>query len=192
MAAGVRQKQTVRGRLSRALRLKLYIPILRSRKMPEHTARSVAVGLLWAFTPTFGVQMWLTLIHWYVSRTFFGKDFNVVLAMAWTWVTNVFTVVPVYYVIFLLGQLCLGNWNDLTGYEGFQKFLKSAMIGPGGLDSWSHNFAIIVEGWWLKMVVGSVPVAALAYIIGYRWAMKLVLRWRSLRRQRRSTRRAAV
>jgi len=37
-----------------------------------------------ALTPTFGIQMGLSAIHWYISRTFFHKDFNVVVAMAWT------------------------------------------------------------------------------------------------------------
>ena len=121
-------------RFYRLLRLRLIIPMFRARQPAENTARAVAVGLFWAFTPTFGIQMGLTFIHWYCSRTFLKKDFNVVVAMAWPWVTNVFTVPICYYLFFLTGQILLGRWSDLTGYESFNKFWATAM-GAAGSDA---------------------------------------------------------
>ena len=101
-----RRKYSSGQRFYRLLRLRLIIPMFRARQPAENTARAVAVGLFWAFTPTFGIQMGLTFIHWYCSRTFLKKDFNVVVAMAWTWVTNVFTV-PICYYLFAKFQLFL-------------------------------------------------------------------------------------
>ena len=171
----------------RGIRLRLVVPMIRSRQPPEYTARGVAVGLMWAFTPTFGVQMALTCIHWYVARTFFKKDFNVIMAMSWTWVTNLFTVAPAYYTFFLIGQIMLGRWHDLSGYQSFLTFWRTTMGDAGGdpasMEAWGTYFSVIVHGWGLAMAVGSVPIALVAYFIGYRWTLRAVRRWRSMRRR---------
>ena len=76
----------------RPLRLRLIIPVIRAGGKPENTARA-AVGLLCLHADVRypdGADH-LALVH---SRKFFRKDFNVVIAMAWTWVTN-FVTVPV-------------------------------------------------------------------------------------------------
>ena len=188
-AAG-RPERTFRERMRRALRLRLVVPIVRSRRSPEHAARSVATGLFWAFTPTFGIQMALCCVHWWISRTFFRRDFSVVIAMAWTWVTNVFTVGPVYYVCFLIGQILLGNWNDLTGYRSFLGFLRemksSTASGPSLVDRdlWDAFLEVVVHGWGLSTVVGSVPLAILSYLAGYQLTVRAVRRWRQRRRGR--------
>lgn len=168
------------------------IPLVRSRQPPENAARSVAVGLLWAFTPTFGVQMAFVCVHWYVARVFFRRDFNVVVAMAWTWITNVFTVAPTYYAFFVAGQILLGRWGDLSGYRGFQEFRRTALGeiagDPASFEAWRTYVSVVAEGWGLAMLVGSAPFAALAYVAGYRWALRVTLRWRARRRRARRVR----
>lgn len=177
-------------RIGRLVRLRLVIPMVRSRQPPENTARAVAVGLFWALTPTFGIQMALSAVHWYVARTFFKRDFSVVVAMAWTWVTNLFTLPIAYYLFFLIGQIMLGRWNDLSGYESFQKFWVTAMGETGGdptsLAAWETYFAVIVEGWGLAMLVGSLPLAFIGYFVGYYWTLRIVRRWRVIRQEKRA------
>jgi|TARA_A100001037_G_scaffold35069_1_gene27244 uncharacterized protein (DUF2062 family) len=194
--AGQRSRRFTAGeRFYRVMRLRLIIPMIRSRQPPENTARAVAVGLLWAFTPTFGVQMALTCVHWYIARTFFKRDFNLVVALAWTWVTNLFTVPICYYTFFLTGQIMLGRWNDLTGFSSFQKFWVTAMGETGGdptsLQAWEIYFSIIVEGWGLALLVGSIPFAILGYICGYHWTLRMVRRWRAARLEERRQKAAA-
>lgn len=194
-AAGARRAgRDLLTRARRAARLRLVLPLVRSRQEPEQSAHAVAVGLFWAFTPTFGVQMALCCLHWWVSRTFFGRDFNVVVAMAWTWVTNLFTVGPVYYVCFLLGQVLLGNWSDLSGYRSFVGFLAefggSSVPGLVDGDLWGAFFRLVVQSWGLSTVVGSVPVALVVAAVGHQLALRAVRRWRS-RRRRRGARRGA-
>ena len=84
-STGIGQRKSVFRRVKRLIRLRLVIPMVRSRQPPENTARAVAVGLFWAFTPTFGIQMALAAVHWYIARTVFRRDFSVIVAMAWTW-----------------------------------------------------------------------------------------------------------
>ena len=178
------------------MRLRLVIPMVRSRQPPENTARAVAVGLFWALTPTFGIQMALSAVHWYVARTFFKRDFSVVVAMAWTWVTNLFTLPIAYYIFFLTGQILLGRWDDLSGYESFQKFWVTAMGETGGdptsIAAWETYFAVIVEGWGLAMLVGSLPLAFIGYFVAYYWTLRIVRRWRVIRQEKRTAKLADV
>lgn len=180
-------------RIGRLIRLRLVIPMVRSRQPPENTARAVAVGLFWAFTPTFGIQMALTAVHWYVARSVFKRDFNVVVAMAWTWVTNFFTLPLAYYTFFLTGQILLGRWSDLSGYESFQKFWVTALGETGGdptsLAAWDTYFSVIVEGWGLALLVGSLPLAFISYFIGYYWTLRITRRWRAVRLEKRLAKR---
>ena len=177
-------------RFLRLLRLRLIIPMIRAGGKPENTARAVAVGLLYAFTPTFGIQMALTFVHWYISRTFFRKDFNVVVAMAWTWVTNFFTVPICYYAFFLTGQVMLGRWDDLSGFESFKNFWQTAMGETGGdptsIEAWETYFSIIVEGWGLAILVGSIPFAVIGYVVGYYWTLRVAIRWRAAKLAKRA------
>ena len=179
-------------RVGRLIRLRLVIPMVRSRQPPENTARAVAVGLFWALTPTFGIQMALSALHWYIARTFFRRDFSVVVAMAWTWVTNLFTLPIAYYIFFLTGQILLGRWDDLTGYASFQKFWVTAMGETGGdptsIAAWETYFSVIVEGWGLAMLVGSLPLAFIGYFVGYYWTLRIVRRWRVIRQEKRAAR----
>ena len=184
-----RRRISVAQRIRRLIRLRLVIPMVRSRQPPENTARAVAVGLFWALTPTFGIQMALSAVHWYVARTFFRRDFSVVVAMAWTWVTNLFTVPIAYYVFFLTGQILLGRWNDLSGYESFQTFWVTAMGETGGdptsIAAWETYFSVIVEGWGLALLVGSLPLAFTGYFVAYYWTLHIVRRWRVIRQEKR-------
>lgn len=167
--------------------------MVRSRQPPENTARAVAVGLMWAMTPTFGIQMGLSVVHWYIARTFFNKDFNVVVAMAWTWVTNLFTLVPAYYSFFVTGQIFLGRWDDISGYASFQKFWHTVMGqagDPTSFNAWETYFSVIIKGWGVAILLGSIPFAVIGYVAGYHWTLLLVKRWRHLRRQRRAAKAA--
>lgn len=194
-STGIRQRKSVFRRVKRLIRLRLVIPMVRSRQPPENTARAVAVGLFWAFTPTFGIQMALAAVHWYIARTVFRRDFSVIVAMAWTWVTNLFTVPIAYYVFFLSGQILLGRWNDLSGYESFRTFWVTAMGETGGdptsIAAWETYFSVIVEGWGLAMLVGSLPIAFVSYFVGYYWTLRMVRRWRVIRQEKRAAQAAA-
>lgn len=171
------------------LRLRLIIPMVRSGQPPENTARAVAVGLFWALTPTFGIQMGLIFLHWYISRTFLKKDFSIVVAMAWTWITNVLTLLPVYYAFFLTGQILLGRWTDLSGYDSFVTFWRSVMgngtADPTSLAAWETYFSVIIEGWGLAILIGSVPFALVGWFGGYYWTLHLTKRWRQVKLEKR-------
>ncbi len=170
-------------RFGRWLRYRFVVPLMRSRHPPQYTARGVAVGLFWAMTPTVGIQMMFVLAHWLAVRRFAPRwDFNVIHAMAWTWVTNFATVLPSYYMFYVTGQLLLGRWDDLTGYQGFIQLWDASTAPdtttdylPGAVSEPSVYFDVIVAGWGLAMLVGCPPYAVAAAWIGYVWSLKLVV-----------------
>ncbi len=178
-------------RFGRWLRYRFVVPIKRSRHPPQYTARSVAAGLFWAMTPTVGIQMMFVLAHWLAVRRFAPRwDFNLIHAMAWTWVTNFATVLPAYYAFYVTGQVVLGRWDDLTGYEGFTT-LWDASTGGGGTTDYLPGaqstpglfLDVVVAGWGLAMLVGCPPYAIAAGWLGYTWALKI-----AVARRRRMTR----
>lgn len=188
-------------RVRRWVRYRLIVPLKRSRHAPDYVARSVGVGMFWALTPTVGIQMALVMLHWIVVRRLGRWDFNVIHAMAWTWVTNVFTLLPFYYLFYVSGQVLLGRWQDLTGYHGFVHLWEGTTAtaesagAAGGLVGWLHTLwsylEVIVGGWGLAMCVGSLPWAILGAWFGYRWSLGLVVHHRRARLERRLRRQEA-
>ncbi|MEE2971187.1 MAG: DUF2062 domain-containing protein [Pseudomonadota bacterium] len=175
-------------------RYRFVVPLKRSRHSPGYIARSVSAGLFWAMTPSIGVQMALVMVHWGLVKKFWPQwDFSVIQAMAWTWVTNFLTMIPVYYLFYVTGQLFLGRFDDLTGYQGFVDLWNASFGDEGEMPIvvegvtrsvtegvtgwwdklWQHSKVIFV-GWGLPMLVGCGPYAVVSAWLGHRWALKLV------------------
>jgi uncharacterized protein len=172
-------------RLGRAVRFRLIVPIQRSRHSPEHTARGVMVGLVCACLPSPVGQMVIALAVWVVARRLFKWDFSLIQGVAWTWVTNVITSPPIYYGFFVTGQLMLGRWDDVGGYDSFVQTLTTALSGDGGfLETLQAVGRVVVLEWGLAMWVGALPWAAVLGWLGYRMALRFVIAYRLARARR--------
>jgi len=179
-------------RFRRLLRYRLIVPLKRSHHhAPEYTARGVLVGLAWALTPTIGIQMGLSLITWIVARRLFRWDFSLIVACAWTWTTNVITMLPCYYVFYVTGQLMLGHFDDLSGYREFLGLWQSHVGAEEeqGTFDWLVYFEQLVVGWGLPLLVGSLPWSVLGGWLGYVWSLRFVRRHREARHRRHLARR---
>lgn len=158
----------------------------RSAHPPEFTARAVAVGMVWAFTPLVGIQMYCVLMTWLAMRWHKGLDFNPVMAFAWTWISNVVTMIPMYYVFYLTGQVMLGRWSDLTGYDAFVEIWQEVINAEGTLwDTTVTLVSMIAEEQGLAMAVGCLPYAAFFGWFGYVYALKVIRRRRARRLEAR-------
>jgi uncharacterized protein (DUF2062 family) len=177
-------------RIARLIRLRLLIPLMRSQHPPEYTAWGTAVGLAWAFTPTPGIQMGLVLVTWMIARHFFGLHFSLVLGAAWTWASNIFTGPPVLYLSYVTGQVMLGRWNDITGYDSFIRLWESAF----STDQPIHQQLLMalqtaIRDWGLAIWIGCLPWCALLGVLGYHWSLRFVVGHRRRRLARRYERR---
>lgn len=143
-----------------------------------------------ALTPTVGVQMPIVLLVWVAVRALRPRwEFNVLVGMAWTWVTNVFTAPPVYYVFYLTGRLMLGESGNAGGYERFSAVLAHTLAREA---SWLEKLWLsttgLFESFGVPMFVGSIPWAIVGAWLSYRWSLRLLLRLRERREQRRRER----
>jgi uncharacterized protein (DUF2062 family) len=182
-------------RLSRSTRYRLVIPLRRGIHPAEHSARGVAVGLAWALTPLVGIQMVFTFLTWVIAKRLFNWNFSLILAWTWTWITNVITLVPCYFLFYMTGQIMLGHFDDLSGYGEFERLLKSQEIDDsamGYLESiWAHAF-VLAQAWGWPLVIGCLPWSALGAWAGYVWSLRFITGHRANKAKRRATRIAAT
>lgn len=172
-------------RLVRAVRFRLIVPIMRSRHSPEWSARAALIGLGWAFTPSVGFQMPLVFGTWIIARRVFKWDFSLLQGLAWTWTTNAFTALPCYYIFFLTGQLMLGRWSDLSGYDSFQNLFHAMFADDLSLLATTKAISeVLLLEWGLSMWIGSIPWALLTGWVGYRLTLRFVIAYRRARARR--------
>lgn len=163
------------------LKARLITPILDGKHPPEYTARGVAVGLFMALTPTVGLQIAIIVALWTLVRTFRRQwDFNLVVASAWTFVTNVFTVAPAYYVFVQTGRIMMGRWENLRGYEAYAtRFDKTEIPHLSWYEGIWRQTIEIFDVFGLPMFVGCLPWAIGGAWIGYVWSLRLISRHRA-------------
>lgn len=159
--------------MGRLLKLKLVIPLLRSPHPADFKARGVAVGTGWAMTPLVGIQMTLVMITWAFFKKVLKKDFSIPLALAYTWITNVFTMIPIYYIFYVTGQILLGNWNDISGYGQLQGILRDTFMADLTFtEKWLLFFKLLLQDWGVAMVIGCLPWLVAGAWISYTLTMK--------------------
>lgn len=187
------RKSGVLNRLKRVARYRLHIPILRNKQPAHHVARGVMVGIIWAMTPFFGLHMALVFGTWLVTRRFFKWDFSLVNGLAWTWTTNVLTILPAFYLFYLTGQILMGNLSDPLGYASFKSvFLLAEQSATDDPSSAGFQLSNLWRAFGLPLFVGSALWAALSGWIAYHLTLSFVVRYRELRaRKMRSARKSA-
>jgi uncharacterized protein (DUF2062 family) len=155
--------------LARLVRYRLVIPMLRSRQPPEHTARGIGAGVFWAFTPTLGIQTVAVIGTWSFLRRFCRWDSSLVQTLAWTWINNPLTMVPIYYLAFVTGRWMLGAGTG-GGYEAFAALFSAASAA----ESWTARTAEAARllGW--PTLVGCLPWATGFGWLAYRWSLGLL------------------
>lgn len=183
------------GVTSAAIRTRLIYPLLHPRHEPEYTARGVMFGLMVALTPTVGMQMPMAFLIWLAVRRLKPEwNFNLVVAVAWTWVTNVATAPPIYYLYIVTGRTLLGNWEKVRDYDTFASRLTETLEENAGWFDTVWVYAVnLVNKFGVPLFVGCVPWVILGSWLGYRWSLRFVVgirRAREKRRLRRARRRA--
>ncbi len=139
-------------------------PFVGSTNPPWFDARGIAVGLAVGF----GVPVGAQLAAMGLLRAVFR--YNTVIAFAFSWVNNPFTMIPMYYGYYYLGSLMLGKPVTLTG-ETFKKMMAPIVHADHFLESLQQfmylGFDILIR-WGLTSLVLAVTSATLGYVIGLR------------------------
>ena len=178
------RKQSLWSKLRRLVHLRLVVPLKRSPHPPEYTARGVMLGVFWAFTPLIGIQMYLVVLTWILARWHPRTDFSLIVALAWTWVTNVLTMLPIYYVFYVTGQLFLGHPDEASGYRYFVAQWQEAFAENDQFLDQIYAYArLVANEQGLPMAIGCLPYALGTSWLGYRWSLRFLIERR--RRKRR-------
>ena len=166
----------------RLIRYRLIVPILRTRHAPEYTARGVFVGIAFGLTPTVGIQIGIVMVLWSIVRSMLPRwDFNLIVALAWVWLSNVFTMVPLYFGFLVTGRMMMGHSESLPSYETFAKELTSTFeVEADGLTGFWQQTVNLFDLFGTPMLVGCIPWALIGGWVGYIWTAKSLRRHRSL------------
>lgn len=181
-----RKKGWMQGAM-RFLRYRLAIPIMRGVHTPEHTARGVMIGIFWSMTPFFGIQMMLVLASWLIARKIFKWDFSLVNGLAWTWLTNAFTIIPCFYLFYLTGQLMLGRMGQVADYASFGNNIERAINNQSGFWQNIQDWVVsLASDFGLPILLGSIPWSLLSALVAYRLTLVFLGRYKARRLERRN------
>lgn len=167
-------------RVSRLIQHRLIVPLKRSPHPPEHSARGVGVGIFWAFTPVIGIQMYIVFACWLLTRRSDRFRFNLIIALAWTWVTNVFTMLPTFYVFYITGQILTFSGDIDLGYGSFVAEWETALANSEGFfGTVVAGSEVLFRSQGIPLTVGCLPYAIGLSWLGYRWTLRFVNRRRA-------------
>jgi len=97
---------------------------------PHSIALGTAIGMFIGLTPTVGVQMGLVLVFAFLVRPLFS--FNKVAAVLTVYVSNPFTVAPIYWgcyrlgTIFVEGHVTYEDFATIVEYHNFREWWDTA------------------------------------------------------------------
>lgn len=142
--------------------------VLQLHDTPEAIAWGTAIGLMIAFSPTFGFQMLLCIVCSLVFRM------NRLMALAVVQITNFVTAMPIYYACYRVGSLML--WRHPRGYAAFKQQVRNVTAAEGTLF---EHLNLALGGAWslakevmLPMTLGGLLVGLVCAIPGWyftRW-----------------------
>ncbi len=186
MNAEDRQQSFVERALA-AIRTRLIHPLLHTHHTPEYIGRSVMFGLMVALTPTVGIQMPMVFLIWLGVKRFRPEwDFSAVVAMAWTWVTNVATAPPIYYLYIITGRTLTGRLDRVRDYDTFASRLTESLTEDA---TWLESFWVyavnLVDKFGIPLFVGCVPWVIIGSWAGYRWSRSFIIGVRRARERHR-------
>lgn len=142
-------------------------PLLKSSHPPWYDARGVSVGLAVGFAVPVGAQVAVLGALRTVLK------FNFVSAVAFSFVSNPFDMIPMYYGYYLLGSWILGK-NPHIDFSLFQK-LMSPIVESGyfweSLGAFLELSREILTAWFVSAVILATVSSVLGYVITHRIQM---------------------
>jgi hypothetical protein len=163
--------------------------ILHADDTPHRIALGVAIGLFVAFTPTIGIQMVIGAVLATMLRA------NKIPAIGLAWITNPFTIVPVFYFNWCVGHALL--FREIEPDTEVRNTIAATVAEVGGFQA---AIGQIFDGsFWSKLsgplgaiagelVVGSLLVSTVAGLSGYLLTYRGVRRYRERRHAAERTR----
>lgn len=96
--------------------------------------------------------------------------YNIVVAFAFSWIINPFTLIPIYYGYYYLGCLILGG-DSIMGVDGFRQAMQPIIHSEHFLDALKQFVLLdleILKKWATAAVIVAPCIGLLAYVSTYR------------------------
>ncbi|MEW4530157.1 MAG: DUF2062 domain-containing protein [Maioricimonas sp. JB045] len=131
---------------------------------PHSIALGTAIGMAVAMTPTVGIQMIIVLIIAFLTCRLFS--FSRVAALIVVYVSNPFTVIPIYWFNYKVGTLFV------PGTVSHSEF--ASLLHYEGLEAWWNSFCALFLRVGTPLLIGSAIVATLSGLITYPLMRRLI------------------
>lgn len=156
----------------------MWLSIVTLHGSPHEIALGAAVGMFIGLTPTFGIQIILAIV---VST---ALKCSRPAAFVTVWVTNVFTLVPIYAFCYVVGQWFHPGkgYSIEEAYDRFEGLLR-VMRKFEFWEIWSQSVEMtrMVGNMFVPLLIGGVLVGLVAGAITYGLTLWGVNRYRRLR-----------
>jgi len=170
-------------------RLKYFVVfrILHADDTPRRIALGVAIGLFVGWTPTVGIQMVIALALATLLKA------NKIIPVALVWITNPVTMLPIFYINWVVGRFLMPGSDDLRLNEAYIRLrvivehapgLVQIMTDPG---TWRQLLTIFLE-MGIELWIGSFAIGILLAVSGYFTTLHAVMYLRERRRLQREKR----
>ena len=144
---------------------------------PHRIAIGCACGIFVSPLPTLGQ----TFIGMILAKLAGG---NVIASLPWSWISNPFTTVPIFYGSYRVGMLVTpGDWK-LVSFERMQEIVDK-FNHLSLADGFATGYAVVVDI-FVPMLVGALLVGAVAAAVGYLLIVRAVVVMQERQRQRLS------
>jgi uncharacterized protein len=146
------------------IRNSLVVPLIASRHPPWYDARGVSLGLAVGF----GVPLGAQFIVLGLLRSLYR--FNLIIALAFSFVSNPLTMIPVYYGYYRLGAFVLGKTTAMD----FSVFRRLMSPISDSAYSWEATAAFanlgkdLLTTWIVAAIFLSVTFGIIGYAVTYK------------------------
>jgi uncharacterized protein (DUF2062 family) len=136
--------------------------VLHADDPPHRLALGIAIGMFVTFTPLIGFQMMLSFfLAWLLGA-------NKLVGVPLVWISNPFTIVPIYYPCYQLGCMFLGvpvvseEWRQL-GEQWRQLINDPATTGRAKIQFWWDGVLDFLGPLWVGCLVVATVFGVLSY-----------------------------
>ncbi|MCK5114357.1 MAG: DUF2062 domain-containing protein [Phycisphaerae bacterium] len=143
--------------------------VLSINDSPHRIALSIAIAIFITWTPTIGLQMILTLALCFLLRA------NKFVGVPFVWISNPFTLVPIYAPNYWVGCWIMGH-APTGAWKGLIKASTSST--DGWLDRVATSFEAI-KPIFFELWVGSLAVGLVLGVITYFVAYRMIVVYRA-------------
>lgn len=144
---------------------------------PQRIALGSGIGLFFGIQPFVGSQMLAAMIACKLLRA------SVLASLPWTWLSNPFTVAPLYYVAYRFGAVFFPA-EKLVTYERVRQ-LGQLAEGKSWIDNLKSGWKVLIDI-AIPLQIGCIIIGLVAGVVGFLAVRKAVNALQARRLSRRN------